>query len=93
MRALLGGVTTSQGITLSSAPEIRRYYKGVVRNVEQPLNPHLPAAGTKIGNPDKRKAADYLKNLKKKSCYLQHSSEGTDKTARGWFLRLKMDDG
>jgi len=93
MRALLGGVTTSQGITLSSAPEIRRYYKGIVRNVEQPLNPNLPAAGTKIGNPNKKKAADYLKNLKKKSCYLQHLSEGTDKTARGWFLRLKMDDG
>ncbi|MFV1984378.1 MAG: S41 family peptidase, partial [Thiohalomonadales bacterium] len=26
-------------------------------------------------------------------CYLQHLSEGTDKTARGWFLKLKMDNG
>ncbi|NOZ51817.1 MAG: amidohydrolase family protein [Gammaproteobacteria bacterium] len=93
MRALLGGVTTSQGISLSSSPRIKRYYKGIVRNVEQPLNDDLPAAGTKIGNPNRNKTADYLKTLNKKKCYLQHLSEGTDKTARGWFLGLKMDNG
>jgi len=51
VRALLGGVTTSQGISLSSEPGIKRYYKGLARNVERPIHPELPAAGTNIGNP------------------------------------------
>ncbi len=28
-RALLGGVTTSQGITLAAAPGIKKFYEGV----------------------------------------------------------------
>lgn len=92
-RALLGGVTTSQGITLFSAKSIEKYYKGLIRNVEAPLRPDLPRAGSKIANPPTNGAEDYLaKNLKKNTCYLQHLSEGTDATARGWFLRLRIDD-
>jgi len=90
---LLGGVTTSQGISLSSEPGIKRYYEGLVRNVERPIHPDLPAAGTNIGNPSPGKAAEYLEKLARKKCYLQHLSEGTDDTARGWFLRLQMDNG
>ncbi len=92
-RALLGGVTTTQGISLSSEPGIKRFYKGVVRNVEQPLDPGLPRAGTSIGNPASNQAEAYLEKLTKHSCYLQHMSEGVDKTARGWFQRLKMANG
>ena len=93
MRCMLGGCTTSQGITLSSSPGMRSYYKGIVRNVEQPLQEGLPRAGTKIANPDKGKAEAYFNRLKKQTCYLQHLSEGVDDTARGWFTRLKMSDG
>ena len=93
MRALLGGVTTTQGIALSSEPGIPKFYKGIVRNVEHPLDPNLPAAGTRIANPDVGKAADYLRTLNKNTCYLQHLSEGTDNTARGWFLRLQLENG
>ena len=92
-RCLLGGCTTSQGITLSSAPGLRSYYRGVVRNVEQPLEEGLPRAGTKIANPATGKAAEYLASLQRKSCYLQHLSEGVDRTARGWFQRLQLEDG
>ena len=92
-RALLGGVTTSQGISLSSEPGIKKFYKGIVRNVEQALDPRLPSAGTRIGNPSTGKAAAYLRRLEKKSCYLQHLSEGIDRTARGWFLRLQLEGG
>ena len=92
-RALLGGVTTSQGISLSSEPGIKKFYKGIVRNVEQALDPRLPSAGTSIGNPSTGKAAAYLRRLEKKSCYLQHLSEGIDRTARGWFLRLQLEGG
>jgi len=92
-RCLLGGVTTSQGITLSSAPGIRTFYEGIVRNVENTNDPVLPEAGTKIANPSSGGAGDYLAGLKKNTCYLQHLSEGTDDTARGWFLRLQFEDG
>jgi len=91
-RALLGGVTTSQGITLAQASGITKYYRGLIRNVEQPLDDRLPAAGTNIANPDVGGAASYLSTkLAKNTCYLQHLSEGTDATARGWFLRLNID--
>ena len=91
-RALLGGVTTSQGITLAGSG-IARYYRGLVRNVEQPLDPGLPAAGTNIANPTTGGAEAYRDRLGAQSCYLQHLSEGTDATARSWFLRLRLPDG
>ena len=92
-RCLLGGTTTSQGITLANAAGIRAYYQGIVRNVEAPLDPRLQSAGTRIGNPKTGEASDYWERLKDHSCYLQHLSEGIDATARGWFLRLQMPNG
>lgn len=92
-KCLLGGVTTSQGITLSSSPGIRVYYKGIVRNVEQTDDPQLPHAGTRIGNPKTGGAEEYLDRLQGHTCYLQHLSEGVDPTARRWFLRLRLDNG
>lgn len=92
-RALLGGVTTSQGISLASAGGIEKYYHGIVRNVESPDHADLPAAETKIANPPTGGAQDYLDtSLTDNTCYLQHLSEGIDDTARGWFLRLQIDD-
>jgi 5-methylthioadenosine/S-adenosylhomocysteine deaminase len=90
-RALLGGVTTSQGITLASASGIVRYYKGLVRNVESPGVPGLPAAGTNIANPEPAGGAAYLAKLRTQSAYLQHLAEGSDDTARSWFQRLRFD--
>ena len=92
-KCLLGATTTSQGITLSSAPGIQVYYEGLIRNVERTQDDLLPEAGTKIANPSTGKAQGYLAKLQKHSCYLQHLSEGTDQTARGWFLRLQLEDG
>lgn len=92
-RCLLGGVTTSQGITLSSAPGIKKYYEGIVRNVEHTNDPLLPEAVTRIANPPTGGAQQYLEMLKDQSCYLQHLSEGTDDTARAWFPRLQLEDG
>ena len=92
-KCLLGGATTSQGITLASAPGVQVYYQGIVRNVEQTNDDLLPEAGTKIANPSTKGARAYLDRLQKQTCYLQHLSEGTDDTARGWFLRLALDNG
>ncbi|MFW6096828.1 MAG: amidohydrolase family protein [Chloroflexota bacterium] len=92
-RCLLGGVTTSQGITLSSSPGITSFYRGIVRNVEETEDPRLPEANTRIANPDTGGAESYLESLQDKTCYLQHLSEGIDETARGWFQRLQLEDG
>ena len=46
-KSLLGGVTTTQGIALFSAPGVRRYYRGIVRNVEVTGDPQLPEAGSR----------------------------------------------
>lgn len=92
-KCLLGGVTTSQGITLASAGGIQTIFQGLVRNVERPDDPELPAAGTRIANPDTGRAGEYLKRLQGSTCYLQHLSEGVDNTARNWFHRLQFEDG
>ncbi len=92
-RALLGGVTTSQGVTLSSEPGLKSFYDGLVRNVEKAGDPLFPAAGTRIGNPTPGGAEAYLNTLQNNVCYLQHLSEGVDDTARQWFLNLRLASG
>lgn len=92
-RCLLGGVTTTQGITLVGTGGLAEMYRGVVRNVERTDDPLLPKADTRIANPDVGQAEDYLRNLVGQTCYLQHLSEGVDSTAREWFQRLRLDSG
>src|SRR5688572_28887138 len=43
-RNVLGGVTTGQGISMSTPEGHKRYYLGLMRNVEQPLDPAWPTA-------------------------------------------------
>ena len=90
-RALLGGTTTSQGITLANAGGLTKFYAGLMRNPEAPDDERLPVAGTNIANPTTDGARDYLDTLGVHTCYLQHLSEGIDATARGWFHRLQID--
>ena len=51
-KCLVAGVTTTQGIALASNNGIRRFYRGVVRNVEQTDDPDLPEAMTRIADVD-----------------------------------------
>lgn len=90
-RALLGGTTTSQGITLASAGGLTKFYTGLIRNAEAPDDPRLRRANTNIANPVSGGAVGYLEKLTANTCYLQHLSEGTDDAARGWFHRLRID--
>jgi cytosine/adenosine deaminase-related metal-dependent hydrolase len=89
-KCLVAGVTTSQGITLSSAPGIRRHYRGIVRNVEQTGDPALPQSGTRI--PDVTDPAPFLEQLKRSKSYLLHLSEGKDLKSREHFQRLRIAD-
>ena len=45
---LVAGTTTTQGVALFSAPGIRHYYRGIVRNVEQTNENVLPEAVDRI---------------------------------------------
>ena len=91
-KALVGGTTTGQGITLANQSGIRRYFRGVVRNVEATDDEaSLPAASTRVPDVAAKDAQTFLTRLKKeKSCYLLHLSEGTDATARRAFQSLQI---
>lgn len=93
-KVLIGGTTTGQGITLANQSGIRRYFRGVVRNVEATDDEvALPAASTRVPDVAAKDAKTFLTRLKKeKTCYLLHLSEGTDTTARRAFQSLRIRD-
>ncbi len=94
-KCLVGGVTTSQGITLQTFTNVKRFFRGVVRNAELPDDVDLPAAKPKVGDVgDEPEAAEnFAKSLGGKSARLLHLSEGTNDKARSYFLRLQKPDG
>lgn len=89
-KCLFGGVTTSQGIELFSNHGGRRYYRGIVRNVEQTDDADLPEAAAKIADIEASNTRRFLARLARQSCFLLHLSEGTDEPARDHFLALKI---
>jgi cytosine/adenosine deaminase-related metal-dependent hydrolase len=92
-KCLVSGVTTSQGIELFSNAGARRYYRGIVRNVEQTDEEGLPEAVTRIADVDARSPERFLARLKKQTCFLLHLSEGVDQTARKHFRALQLPGG
>ena len=92
-KALVGGVTTSQGIALFSAPGVRRYYRGIVRNVEDTGDPALPEAGSRIADVDASDPQAFLAEIQHKTCFLLHLSEGTDNAAHQHFEALQLPGG
>jgi 5-methylthioadenosine/S-adenosylhomocysteine deaminase len=92
-KCLVAGTTTSQGIALSSYSGIQRFYKGIVRNVEQTDEPDLPEAGTHISDVEAKDREKFLKRLNSLDCLLLHLSEGTDDAAREHFLALQAPSG
>jgi 5-methylthioadenosine/S-adenosylhomocysteine deaminase len=90
-KCLLGGTTTSQGITLSSNAGIRRHYRGVVRNVEQSGDDDLPNAATHIADVAPGAAESFLGQLESTNCLLLHLSEGIGPTARRHFEALRIE--
>jgi cytosine/adenosine deaminase-related metal-dependent hydrolase len=89
-KCLLGGVTTSQGIALASNMGIRRFYKGLVRNVEDTDDDALPAAATRVADVDAGSARAFLKTLNRSSSLLLHLAEGVDTAAREHFKALRI---
>jgi cytosine/adenosine deaminase-related metal-dependent hydrolase len=93
-KCLIGGTTTSQGITLANEAGIRRYFQGVVRNVEATNEDALPQVSTRVPDVAARDAAAFFTRLKRETtCYLLHLSEGLDATARRAFAALQFAPG
>ncbi|MER9532088.1 amidohydrolase family protein [Mesorhizobium sp. M0309] len=89
-KCLMGGTTTSQGITLFSAPGLMRQYRGIVRNVEESLDSTLPDAKARIPDYAAKDKDNFLGYLKDFPCLLMHLSEGIDASARKHFLDLEI---
>lgn len=90
LRALLGGTTTSQGVTLSSAPGMVKHFRGLVRNVEAPGVAELPAAVTHIADVVATDADKFLARISSRQKMILHLAEGTDAAARNHFLALRI---
>ena len=99
-KCLLGGVTTSQGVKLASNAGIQRFYKGIVRNVEQTDDPDLPEAQGRIPDLVAKDVRSFMARLEQEhSCFLLHLSEGVTtpakplSEARKHFLALEVAPG
>ncbi|MEP7108484.1 MAG: amidohydrolase family protein [Ferruginibacter sp.] len=92
-KCLMGGVTTSQGIALFSNNGIQKYYRGIVRNVENTEAAELPEALAKISDVEAASIEKFNERLKKQKCLLLHLSEGTDDAAHKHFRDLKLKNG
>lgn len=92
-KCLMGGVTTSQGIALFSNNGIQKYYRGIVRNVENTEESGLPEALAKISDVESASAEKFFERLKKQNCLFLHLSEGTDPAAHKHFEDLQLQTG
>ncbi|MCC6322666.1 MAG: amidohydrolase family protein [Phycisphaerales bacterium] len=89
-KALLGGTTTSQGVTLSSAGTARTHLRGLLRNAESTDDPDLGSAGHTIDDFSASTVEGFFTRLKAEdSCYIMHLAEGIPSAARRHFLGLK----
>lgn len=91
-KCLAGGVTTSQGIMLFSNAGIKKYYRGIVRNVEESGDIDLPDVDAHIPDITARDAEKFSKQIQKSSCLLLHLSEGTNASARKHFEHLQFKE-
>ncbi|WP_338760212.1 amidohydrolase family protein [Massilia sp. METH4] len=93
-RSLFGGVTTAQGMSLSSTNGTRKLFEGLVRNVEQPIEQGWPvAAGQTLDYHPDEIATKLMPALKTGMPFFYHLSEGTDRGARQRFRDLLLHDG
>src|SRR5215467_8562206 len=89
-KSLISGTTTSQGLTLQSAP-IKHLYQGIVRNAELPDAPGLPPARPKIGDVTPADRDAFLDSLTGPGARLLHLAEGLPTSAaRQHFLDLQI---
>jgi 5-methylthioadenosine/S-adenosylhomocysteine deaminase len=87
-KCLLGGVTSSQGISLKGG-NLDTYYRSAMRVVDDPGDPAFTRAATHIPDIDASDWKSFKAELGKVDCLLLHLSEGLDAAARNAFLALE----
>jgi 5-methylthioadenosine/S-adenosylhomocysteine deaminase len=95
-RALLGGVTTTQGLTLTSLGDTKAYYEGLIRNVEFPNEPGWPVADDWINDFSSYQDAEahYGKVVgDPQKPFVIHLAEGIDAAARTTLQTFRRPDG
>ncbi len=92
-KCLLAGVTTSQGIALSSNPGIPTFYQGVIRNTDQPDSPRLTRSPARISDVAADGAGPFETELESDHRLLLHLAEGVGATAHRYFEDLQLADG
>lgn len=93
-RNLLGGATTGQGMSLRGPAGIGSYFKGLMRNVEQPLGAEGPTSdGQTLDFAPSEIESKLVPALARGLPYFYHLSEGTDGDSRQRFLDLKRANG
>jgi C-terminal processing protease CtpA/Prc len=93
-KSLVGGVTTSQGVTLANSRIRKKFFHGAIRNVEETNEASLPEVMTRIGDVTGRagEAAAFKNRLSDTKTTLLHLSEGVDERANSFFQNLKISD-
>lgn len=93
-RNLLGGVTSGQGMSLSSSTGFPKYFQGLMRNIEQPLDAAFQTCrGQTLNFRPGEVESILVPALKEGRPFVYHLSEGTDADARQMFLNLRLADG
>ncbi len=92
-KCLVGGVTTSQGITLANSSLTKKVFHGVIRNVEETNEDALPEALTKIADVRPGGAQAFKDSLSEIKTRLLHLAEGVDERARSFFTNLRISEG
>jgi cytosine/adenosine deaminase-related metal-dependent hydrolase len=87
-KCLLGGTTTTQGISLKG-DNVQAYYHGAVRVVDDSTDKAMPKAHTRIPDVAASDWAKFNAELAKATCLLLHLSEGVDDPAHKVFLALQ----
>jgi 5-methylthioadenosine/S-adenosylhomocysteine deaminase len=90
MRCLLGGTTTSQGVTLATNAGLVKHFRGLVRNVESTGDEVLPPATTHIADVDARDGEKFLERISGTKKMILHLAEGTDQAAHNHFKALQI---
>ncbi len=90
-KSLIGGVTTSQGITLANSTLTKKVFHGIIRNVEETNEAELPEALTRIADIGPGQAQAFNALLAPDKTRLLHLSEGIDDRARSFFTNLQID--
>jgi 5-methylthioadenosine/S-adenosylhomocysteine deaminase len=94
VRCLLGGTTTSQGVTLANSKVSVTHFRGLVRNVENTGGDlDLPPAATHIPDVESKDAEKFKERISSGKKMILHLAEGYDEAAVKAFKALNLADG